>query len=298
MICVRADRPVDPVVRAILREVDRIAGELGLEYFVAGATARDILLTHVHGLNIVRATRDVDFAVAVENWQQFEDIKAALTAEGRFDASQNVPQRLHYCLSDAGPGYPIDIIPFRGVEQPPNTVAWPPEMTVLMSMTGYEEALTAAAEVQIDDNLVVPVISLPGLVVLKLFAWRDRGAGNSKDAQDLVTLFHQYGNAGNQDRLYGREIGLLEAVDYDLDLAGSGLLGRDVRKIAAPTTLAQMLSLFDNPILVDRLVIHMGKALRGIEDPSTVTVAERLLDQFIAGLAGGKGRHIDSIRKA
>ena len=123
-----------------------------------------------------KSTNGVDREANSERW-----VKAALAAEGRFNASQIVPQRLHYRLSDAEePGYPIDIIPFRGVEQPPNAVAWPPEMTVLMSVTGYEEALAAAAEVQIDDNLVVPVISLPGLVVLKLFAWRDREAEDSQ----------------------------------------------------------------------------------------------------------------------
>ncbi|MHB8257053.1 MAG: hypothetical protein ACYDHY_09305 [Acidiferrobacterales bacterium] len=111
-----------------------------------------------------------------------------------------------------------------------------------------------------------------------------------------MTLFHRYCDAGNLDRLYDEEKDLLEAVDYHPELAGSGLLGRDVRKMAAPTTLAQMLSLFDNPTLVDRLVMHMGKALHSIEASSAA--AERLLDQFRAGLAGGKGQHIDPIRKA
>lgn len=284
MLYVKPNRPVDPIILAILREVDHLTGELALPYFVAGATARDILLTNVYGMNTGRATRDVDFAVAVESWQQFEAIKARLTADGRFNASKNTLQRLYYRISAEGPGYPLDIIPFRGVEQPRNTVAWPPEMKVLINVAGYEEALAAAMQVQVDGGLVVQVASLPGLAVLKLFAWLDRGDEDSKDAQDLVTLFRQYTDAGNLDRLYGDEIGLLEAVDYNLDLAGPRLLGRDVSTIAAPQTLGQLRSLFSEPTIADRLVTHMAKMMRGVDDP--VIAAERLFEQFKVGLSG------------
>ena len=96
-----------------------------------------------------------------------------------------------------------------------------------MNVAGYREAFEAAPLVEIDRSFVVRVVSLPGLAILKLFAWADRGAGDSRDAIDLAMLLRQYGAAGNQDRLYGAEIGVMEAVSYDLDLAGARLLGRD-----------------------------------------------------------------------
>lgn len=64
--------------------------ELGVAYFVAGAMARDIRLTNVFGIATERATRDVDFAVAVESWVQFEDIKKLLTAGGLFEADPKI----------------------------------------------------------------------------------------------------------------------------------------------------------------------------------------------------------------
>ena len=67
--CVSADRPVDPATVAMLHVVDAAMVELGMPYFIAGATARDILLTHVFGIPTIRATLDVDLAVAVENWE-------------------------------------------------------------------------------------------------------------------------------------------------------------------------------------------------------------------------------------
>lgn len=85
----KIDRPIDTLTLAILREVRDVATELGLEMFLMGATARIILLEHVYGLRTGRATRDVDFAFAVENWSQFQSVKQRLIATSRFEAIEH-----------------------------------------------------------------------------------------------------------------------------------------------------------------------------------------------------------------
>ncbi len=285
MLSVKPERPVDPLTLAVMREVDKLVNELKLTYFVCGATARDILLKHVHCIETGIATEDVDFGVAVENWEQFENIKARLIKTGRFESAKKMAQRLYYKSNAKSGGYPIDIIPFGGVEQPPKSIAWPPDMDEVMNVVGYQEALANTLEIQVEDGFVVPIISLPGLAILKLFAWADRGAQNSKDARDLLLLFRQYANAGNQDRLYEEAIDVLESVDHDVDLAGSQLLGRDVRAIASAATHAQIIKLLADTNTMDKLVSHMAAALRGVEDQ--IGIAERLLDQFKAGLNNG-----------
>lgn len=69
MHSVRADRPVDAVTHSILREFDHAGRALGIDYFLAGATARDIMLTHVFGIDPGRITRDVDLAIAIPTGQ-------------------------------------------------------------------------------------------------------------------------------------------------------------------------------------------------------------------------------------
>jgi predicted nucleotidyltransferase len=101
-----------------------------------------------------------------------------------------------------------------------------------MNVAGYREAFAAAQEVEVSTGFVVRVASLPGLAILKLFAWVDRGAKDPKDALDLVTLLRSYAEAGNEDRLFGEEIGLFEALGYDMDLAGPRLLGKDAARVA------------------------------------------------------------------
>jgi predicted nucleotidyltransferase len=281
MLSIARERPLDPDTVAVLRRVDRVARELGLDWFVVGAMARDIMLTGVFGLPAGRATRDVDLAVAVEGWPQFEAIKAGLVGTGAFNSDEKVTQRLYYRAVAAGRGHPLDLIPFGGVERPGGKIAWPPDGAVVMSVAGYGEAFAAAVPVEVEPGFAVRVASLPGLAILKLVAWADRGAGDPRDAIDLATLLRQYGVAGNEDRLYGTEIGVLEVVNYDLDRAGARLLGMDAGRIAAPSTRGQILALLDDPARLDRLVLGVARGLRATEDP--VASANELLSQFTAG---------------
>ena len=282
MLRVRADRPVDALTVAVLRAVDLVAGELQIKYFIVGAMARDILLTHVCGIETGIGTRDVDLAVAVQLGSQFEGLKERLIATGEFQPAQQ-PHRMFYHARRGTSGLPLDIIPFRGTEQTGNVLAWPPAMAERMNVVGYEETLAATVQVQIETSLSVRVASLPGLAMLKIFAWDDRGNANPKDARDLVTLLRNYARA-EEERLYGEEYKVLETVEHDYVRAGARLLGCDVRRIALPATLRQMLHILDDPRQAERLVTHMTAELRGIDD--NADVADQLLHEFRTGLAG------------
>ena len=282
MLSVKPDRPVEPVIVEVLRCIDTLTAQLALPYFVAGAMSRDILLNNVFGLNAGQLTRDIDFAIAVANWEQFETVKKRLKDGGRFTPDSSATHRLYYSPPGTTSKYPIDLIPFRGVEKPPSTIAWPPNLKVMMNVAGYEEVLATAEYVHIDVGLNVRIASLPGLVLLKLFAWVDRGNENSKDAQDFVTILRNYHDAGNKDRLFGQEIWAMDAVEYDIELAGVRLVGNDVRSIASPTTLQNVVLLLEDGAMVDMLTIHMARGLTAFDD--SVAVASRLLEQFKAGL--------------
>jgi predicted nucleotidyltransferase len=48
-----------------------------------------------------------------------------------------------------------------------------------------------------------------------------------RDIADIRTLLREYGDAVNEDRLYGAELNVLEAEGCDFELAGARLIGRD-----------------------------------------------------------------------
>lgn len=284
MLSVARERPIAPTTLAILKLVDRVVRERRLDYFVTGATARDIVLYGVFGIDTGRGTLDVDLAVAVDSWPQFDAVKDSLLATGAFTSDRGTTYRLFYQDRPGQRGYPLDLLPFGGVEHRPNEIAWPPDLSVVMNVTGYHEALAASQEVQAEPGFLVRVASLPALAILKLFAWADRGSENSKDALDLATLLRQYSAAGNEDRLFGEELGLLEAVGYDVDLAGPRLLGKDAARITTTATRKHVVALLDDAARLDRLHRDIARAFRAAGD--SIAAAEVLIAQFKTGFAG------------
>lgn len=145
---IKPDHPLPAILVDILRDVAEEAERQGIETMLVGATARDILLTHVFGLESRRATYDVDFAVAVENWEQFDALKAGLAAGKRFEVDGRLQQRLYYKGEDGDLDYPLDLVPFGGIAQGAGEIAWPPDMNVIMNVAGYDEVPKAAEQLE------------------------------------------------------------------------------------------------------------------------------------------------------
>jgi len=238
-----------------------------------------MLMTHVFGLDTRRATHDVDFAIALDHWERFHALKAALVATGSFVPAAEKVHLLHYKPTEHGNAFPLDLIPFGGVEQEGHRISWPPDMNVVMSVMGYAEALASALDVEADNGLVIRVVSIPALAALKLLAWDDRGLRDNKDAQDLLFLLQHYHEAGNGDRMYEEAFELLEASGFDLPVAGAILLGHDTRVILHDDSLQALLAILADPRKRDRLLVHMTRSA-GIESG----IADKFLSQFELGL--------------
>src|SRR5882762_11545 len=90
------ERPVDPFTISILQLIDRLLRDEKIRYMLVGATARDLLLYHVFGHAVTRATYDLDFAILVDSWEQFAIVKQMfLDIPGFTDKGRNA-QRMHY----------------------------------------------------------------------------------------------------------------------------------------------------------------------------------------------------------
>jgi len=75
LIDLSSDRRLGPTAD-VVRAVQAQTGDTPI--LLAGATARDILLTYAHGIAIARGTADIDFALATQNWRAFESVRASL----------------------------------------------------------------------------------------------------------------------------------------------------------------------------------------------------------------------------
>lgn len=265
----RVKQPLPAGVEAVIRAVQAGAGQLGLEPLLVGATARDLLLVHVFEQPVRRATLDVDFAVALASWEQFEALKLKLISGHGFQDEPRQKQRLIYGGEGEGKGMTIDLVPFGGLQMDDNTVAWPPEMDVLMTVTGYAEAQQAAVCVELAPGHQVKVASLPALAILKVFAWSDRGDRSmGKDAIDLLTLLRSYADAGNFDRMMGSNqcFDQYMALEGNEERTGAWLLGRDCALLAEGQTLAELRALLGDGGKRVRLVNDMIRGEEGIKE--------------------------------
>src|ERR1700682_3755508 len=223
---------IDPLILEAVRKIDAVARQHETSYFLAGATAREVILRHVFGRPAGRRTLDIDFGIAVRDWEHFQILKSALVEQAGFTVHARAHQRLIYPTT---PAVIVDLIPFGGVEREDRTIAWPPEEDFVMRVAGFSDGMESSVPVRLADDLVVRVVSLPSLLVLKLFAWLDRKQ-EKRDAPDIHTLLKEYGDAGNEDRLFGEALNILEAEGYDVEVAGARLLGGDAAAVISADT--------------------------------------------------------------
>jgi predicted nucleotidyltransferase len=223
----------------ILIEIERIAAKLDFPFFVVGATARDIILEHQFDIKPVRATIDIDIGVIVAEWDQFKLLQDELVKSNRFSPSKQ-KQRLIYDND-----FLVDIIPFGTIANENDSISWPPDHEIHMSVAGFQECYQHAISVKLSSNpeLFVKVVSLAGLALLKLISWDDNPERRGKDASDLFLIIRHYLDAGNLDRLFDEGIDIIEEDSYDYDLASARFLGRDVGNISSPSTKTKLLEI-------------------------------------------------------
>ncbi|CAB0525415.1 hypothetical protein CIP107502_02110 [Corynebacterium diphtheriae] len=131
---------------------------------LVGARCRDIHQKNIVGGEASRATKDIDFALALENWELFRALKQ------RFPSTTNAWQ------SVLVEGITLDIIPFGELEEPLGEVS--SGYTHKLNVRGMQEVFEHAQFLQLGDGLTIRMPTVSGLAALKMFAWLDRGREN------------------------------------------------------------------------------------------------------------------------
>lgn len=185
---------IDENFEEALSTLNQAFEELGLDSFIIGATARDIILQGVYNIQPTVLTTDVDVASNISDWNKFEELKTLLVDKYNFRLDK-VPHRVFHPN-----GTTIDIVPFGKIENSNRTIQWPNDESV-MNNEGISEAFGQSITVQLSNKSEVKVASLPGLVAMKLISWNDRPAERTNDPKDIHFIIKNYGDAGNLDRL-------------------------------------------------------------------------------------------------
>jgi predicted nucleotidyltransferase len=259
----------------LFREINRITSEQEVPFFVVGAFARDLILKMAHGIEVKRATEDIDCGIQVASWKQFEQLKTSLIETGNFKPDEHQQQRLKYRDQ-----VKIDIVPFGAIEKD-GLITWPDEETEMVTL-GFDEAYKDTIRVRLADEVEISVCTLPGLALMKLIAWNDRRFQYRKDAQDLGFIMLHYIHADNEKRLWEGDATDLITDEFDYNLASARLLGRDMGQLLSERSTGPVLKILggqtgernEYPLVEAMLDNFHGEFVKGLS----------MLESFLLGV--------------
>lgn len=215
---ISSDQLANNLLVNLLKKLSDTFSAINCNFFVIGATARDIILQLLAGTSTRRKTRDLDIAIAVPHWQRYNEICKTLSDAG-FAMSTHNAHRFHFGE------YEVDVLPYGAIAKDDGNIYWPPEETTAMSVKGFAQILDNPVNVIIDKSLEIKVVSLQGLFILKLNAWLDRNIHSNKDAEDIWYIIDNYYFA-NENRQFHQEV--YNMVDFDLVKAGAYWMAHDI----------------------------------------------------------------------
>lgn len=236
---------IEPFYIDVFEIIHKSASKLDIPFFLIGATARDFILHHGFNIEIKRITYDLDLAIRVSSWDDFNSLVNDLLEHKEFKRAGTIHKLIY---SDS---LPIDIIPFGPIADADSKISWPPENEFVFNTLGFEESYNNKISIILtkDPELQINVSDLKCLILLKLISYGYRSAlGDFRDASDLAYLFDNYLYAGNEEILFDEYSDLLAEDDFDYNNAGSRIIGRDISKIISPETKSKLVEILDKEI--------------------------------------------------
>ena len=233
---------IEGPILEILEAISNIAASLKIPFFVVGAAVSDIILHWGYGVEITRATADIDLAVMLEDWDEFTQLKETIIESKTFEKGRE-PQRFFYADSFA-----VDIVPFGEISKPKDTIEWPDSEGRAMITLGFKESFDNSILVRLRTapDFTIRFASLAGLAAMKIISWNDKYPVRNKDAKDLKFIMCNYIEAGNFERIYnGEDSDILEGDAADYELMSARLLGRDVSAIMTPKSQKYILKILN-----------------------------------------------------
>lgn len=215
----------------IILVVNKLSKFIDIEnIMLVGARCRDIHQQKYRDQTAGRRTKDVDFALALESWDDFNLLKQQFSPTG--NAWQGITIG----------NIPVDLVPFGNIENPPGEVL--SRKGHLLNVAGFKEVFEQAELYPLNDAIDIKLPTVPGLTALKLHAWLDRKENNIKDASDLALILSWYEE--DAETLWNRYFAL-ENQGYigEPEAMAAELLGLDTGRILGHKETQALLDRFN-----------------------------------------------------
>ncbi|MFN5564826.1 MAG: hypothetical protein ACK5BG_14555 [Pseudanabaena sp.] len=223
---------IDSREKQVLADLIAIVKVLNLPMILVGAGARIIIFDRKFGEG--RGTKDWDVAISIDSWKSYQKLgEALIDGNPPIFQSTEIAHRFRHIET----AIDVDIVPFGAIGEPDQEIIWTDSGNP-MSVLGFEEALSHAITTNIDD-LEIQVIDTPSFVVLKIFAWGDRGERTKKDLEDIEFILSKYED-DDEERIFNELAAELSSGNVDFLDANIYLLGQDICRMLQDKTLIEL----------------------------------------------------------
>lgn len=181
---INLSRQNDPRLTEVLNAVDKCCTELGIDFYILGALARDVW--YREGEIPILGTKDVDFAILIRDVEQFSQLKKMLEKSFGFTPIADN----EFALLDEN-RLQIDILPFGQLEVEDGQAFDVSKHKV--KVNGLNEVyLQSVKPVFLFDDREFNVATLPAIFLLKLIAYDDRPEQRPNDPEDCMSIIQNY----------------------------------------------------------------------------------------------------------
>ena len=261
------DRLQPAGMNAAMAALQRAFDHFGINFYLIGAVARDIWMTQIYAEPDRRTTKDLDLAVFINDTAEYDALLTWLVEQQGFARTQSSAFCLLYPSATGSGHVAVDLVPFGAIADEAGDVYFSGRGMERISTVGFTEVLAEAATVATPTGQQWRVVTLPGIVVLKLVAWQDRPE-RGKDAVDIWNLLEVYFNLV-QEEIYTSHLELLNEEETPdttnlMLLVGARVLGRHVRQL-----------LTGGPVLTRLLSLLAGQLALGEQSPMARTMSRQ-----------------------
>lgn len=210
-------------LQKVIESFDKAMKGFGVDFYLIGARARDLWLA-AKNMAPQRATLDYDFAVSIQNLDQYKKLLEYLEKTGDFINDNNIPQRIY----TADRKYIIDLLPFGEIENAWYVTFDDKDKTRIATL-GLLEVYGKSFPFSFEGNIEILTASLAGIVILKLIAWIDRTDVRGKDMKDISFIIENYFDL-QDDLIYEKHNRFFEG-DREIDQIAALALGSEMKEI-------------------------------------------------------------------
>jgi len=234
--------------------ISEITDKFEIPYLLIGATARDIIFEHLHGVKSPRITMDIDIAVQVAAWSSYDQIMNELLNVYGFETTDQI-QRLRHKEKDII----IDIIPFGNIADDGKLI-WR-ENENSMNVSVLSEVYKRAKIIQIENHFDIKIPSPEDLIVLKFLSWKDAYPLRSRDAEDILFILKNYEKTLDTNSIFEKYPDIIEKEGFDLSFASVVILGINIKRSCSNGILIKLTKIIEKETDENgsyELLIQMG----------------------------------------